>query len=855
MRAAWLVPMLWLLISGCDEQTQAADPPGVGSVTVTLRGLVRSAETDLPVEGIVAELVREDTAGTPTPTVVQAVGTSDADGRFGPSAAVTIQPEDFRYALRLRDSQTPARYQENAATTVFALVASDLRFDNLRLTPIDTRVRTVIAGSVVDSRTDAPLAGVKVTLTREGEEAPLHEATSAADGKYAFEGVLLEALRLDFDGRALAGADAPLGYIAEYAPFQPRGEEALHDLGPTRLVPASARQDLSVLLDWRHQTPEAAPFARIHNLDAVFSLTRPDVDFNHLFGRQLDMAETVGASEPDAAPVTAADLAVSPASGFAADTGYWPGFLGGNDRHRVAVGAERDPPAPDACPMLPARVCRAGMGELSSVELLRTSSSGEGPESLVFRQLNPLSAVPAGLAYHYTYGDGTKHFPVGLGVFTAVARPVLAPEEPGGDDPRRVDPDIHRSEAVAKVYLGSTFVGRFDIGETVLPPGEDNNRTWTPFVVEYGFTTPDPASDEDVYFRVVPFTALRQGVRRRFWMYEDRGAQRASLAHAWTSLPFDGVLYVAGSAGDAFEPKDRFGLWYLGLDASGEEPQWEWIPDDALSRAHDLRSLGLLNGAFVASFRDARAPDESYFGQLTGSQMTLRRCPAARAMMAASGDYLLATDEGLFSGLDCEDRDRPHLRGAPEGSLRALAVHRFAAGPRMLLGGEGTGLWSSPPPDREADPPTPAAWAAGAPGLSEAGDRAPPAGATITSIRSVEDALFVGTAAEGLFMCWRQAPSGRADEWQSLNEGADGVPPGWGFPWREGDEPVAVTALEVVGDALFVGTDRGLVVWRTEPDGTSRRFSPIYPSLPIEHIAPYGKNVYLFTPDGVVVYR
>jgi hypothetical protein len=864
------------LLPACDsgEEDQVL---GVGEVEVTLAGTVRSIETGLPIEGILAEVIRDEPAGTGVePVVFATVGETDAEGHFGPSKPLVIEPEDYRYALRLRDPLEHPRYQPNSATTVFALVASDLRFDRITLTPIDRRVRGVVVGTVLDAATDAPLAGVKVTLTRPSDPTPTYTAVSDARGNYAIERVLAESMRIDFVGDSLRGPDAPAGYIPEYAPFTPTENRLQHDQGTTRLVAKSQRDDLSVLLDWQYQPLESAPFERIHNLDLVFSIGGPGVDINHLFGREVDMATIVsrfGLAGPAGNPiedeirVTPGDLSVASASGFGVDTGYWPSFLGGRDDERVAVGQTTAvPKAPGACLVAPGRICTAKRGDVATVELQRRSANGAQPESLAFRLRNPLEAFPVGLAYHYTAADGKTHYPVGVGVLTVVARPDASPDhppvEPGAEDslaaerdPRRVDPDIHRSGAVAKVYRGSTFVGRFDIGRTELPPGEDSNHTWTPFVVEYGFTVASPTTDDQMYFRVVPFTAIKQSVERRPWMYEDRSATRNGLLRVRDTLDFDGVLYAAGVGPDTAPGGLRFGLWYLGADTDGAGLRWHWLADEEFPRSLELLSFGLLNGAFVASFRDPTGA--VLFGPFSGFDSELQAdCPPVNDMEAVAGDFLLATPVGLRSGVVCDPTvERPHLVGAPAAPILAITQHTFQAGPRMLLGGEGIGLWTSPLPETEGEEQRAASWAPGAPGLDGAAIGLPP-DATVTVLRPIDDALMVGTATHGLFLALPEpaAPAGMQDVWAPLNEGAGVLPPGFGLPVGP-EGPPRVTGIEVVGERILVSTDLGLFAFEPVASEVGVGLVPAEPALPIERMAAFGGTVYLFTPEGVVRYR
>lgn len=865
-----------LLLAAC-ESAEEAQTLGVGEVEVTLAGTVRSIETGLPIEGIVAEVIRDEPAGTGVePVVFATVGETDAEGHFGPSKPLVIEPEDYRYALRLRDPLNQPRYQPNSATTVFALVASDLRFDRITLTPIDRRVRSVVVGTVLDAATDAPLAGVTVTLTRPSDPTPTYTAVSDARGKYAFERVLAESMRIDFLGESLRGPDAPAGYISEYAPFAPTNNRLLYDQGPTRLVAKSDRDDLSVLLDWQFQPLESAPFERVHNLDLVFSIGGPGADINHLFGREVDMATIVarfGLAGPAGNPiedeirVTPGDLSVAPASGFGVDTGYWPSFLGGRDDERVSVGQTTTlPDAPGACAVAPGRICTAKRDDVATVELQRRSANGAQPESLAFRLRNPLEAFPKALAYHYAAADGKTHYPVGVGVLTVVARPDATPDQPpvepgAGDplaaerDPRRVDPDIHRSGAVAKVYRGATFVGRFDIGRTELPPGEDSNHTWTPFVVEYGFTVASPTTDDQMYFRVVPFTAIKQSVERRPWMYEDKSAGANGLVRVQDTLDFDGVLYAAGVGPDTAPEGQRFGLWYLGADSDSAGLSWHWLADAEFPRSFELLAFGLLNGAFVASFKDATGA--ILFGPFSGTEGEWQAdCPPVNDMEAVAGDFLLATPVGLRSGVVCDPTvERPHLLGAPAAPILAVTQHRFRAGARMVLGGEGIGLWTSPLPELGGDEPTTAEWAAGAPGLDGAAIGLP-SDATVTALRSIDEGLMVGTAAHGLFLTLPQpdAQGDMQDAWAPLNEGAGVMPPGYGFPTGPEGSP-RVTAIEVVGERILVGTTGGLYAFEPVASEVGVGLVPAEPALEIEGMTTFGGTVYLFTAEGVVRYR
>jgi hypothetical protein len=172
----------------------------------------------------------------------------------------------------------------------------------------------------------------------------------------------------------------------------------------------------------------------------------------------------------------------------------------------------------------------------------------------------------------------------------------------------------------------------------------------------------------------------------------------------------------------------------------------------------------------------------------------------------------------------------------------------------MLLGGEGIGLWSSPPPDLEGESPA-AAWTSGAPGLDGAAVGLP-ADATVTVLRSIDDGLMVGTAAHGLFLAIPDAnlPPGSQDAWAPLNEGAGVLPEGYGYPVGP-DGPPRVTAIELVGERILVGTSAGLYGFEAVDAAGNPGLMPAEPALPIEHMATFGGSVYLFTAEGVVRYR
>jgi len=136
------------------------------------------------------------------------------------------------------------------------------------------------------------------------------------------------------------------------------------------------------------------------------------------------------------------------------------------------------------------------------VEHLRDSNDGLKPEVPTFYQRSPLRASPQKIAYHYEYGapQAVEHYPVAAGalVVTVADWPHGAcQEEPaaGQDcatrDPRRYG-DLYDARPVLKAYVGSELVGRFELGDLVVPPGEGNRTSWMPLVVEYGFTDANP---------------------------------------------------------------------------------------------------------------------------------------------------------------------------------------------------------------------------------------------------------------------------------------------------------------------------------------------------------------------------
>ena len=852
-------------LTGCGNAKSEA-PAGVGDVEVVLAGTVRSAETDEPLEGLSVALIRE-TAVPREYEVVRDLGETRADGTFGPSAAETIQPEDVRYFLRVTDADE--NYEDNAATVVFAIVNSDLHFDDLHMRPRDVRPRTVFVGTVQNARTDTPLAGVEIALQRRGEATPAYTTTSDAQGRYSIDDVVLGAFKIVYTGDSVVDADAPEGYVGEDETVT-LDETPIYDNEITRLMPKAENDDLSILLDWDYESPEDAPFFQPFDLDATISMQSMGdgtTVVNHLFGRSVDLGSLADPDPTVDGALMAQDFSVSPASGFGAGTSYWPGFLGGDDAGRVTLSASFP-------------VVMAGARPLA--ELQRTSTDGTSPETMTMAQIQPYPTPPTGLAYNYLYGDDeapNRHFPTGVAAFT-VQLNTDASVRAGEADTRPLGDDIFRSEAAVKVYVGTHFIGRFDIGTTVIPPGEQNKRSWTPFLVEYGFTDANPTRDDQVYFRVVPLSAGKQRVERRRWMLEDTTATAAGIKVPEAYLVTGERLNVAGRVTDALAERPLaeggggpFGLFFLVRPPGFTAPLWLRSRTDTVPPARRFNSLGALDAQVFFSTTEAGVDQFS----ATGGEPV--DCPAVHQMRAVQGELLLATDRGLRSAVDCAALDRPLLGGAPATpATLATALHRFADGPRMVLGTDGAGLYTSPLPHPPLVPT--AQWTRGAPGgdtLISAGGRelpahAPPADARVTALADLDGTLLVGSAdGLGLFASQRLtdgAPEDSAsdggqvvDWWRPLNAGAPGVSAGEGFPTQlpgpDGGAPTPVTIRDITPyrGHVLISTDHGLIDWNPASGRDAGTFEVVQPAIGVNGAAVLGSTVYVLTEAGMATYR
>lgn len=810
-RGVRLLPLLLAATALACEAGDTLGDTGIGEVRVVLRGNVVDAADGAPIEGIHVTLVRvlPDAASE---SVVE-IGTTDAEGRFGPSDTVAIEPEAHHYALRLTD---PAgRYFEDESTVVFALTDAELDYRDLRMTPREIRARSDLAATLLDARTDAPLAGVQVTIAAaSGDEAP-RTVESDAEGEIRVADLPLGRYVVTWDGSAIASDAAPDGYVVEteVVSLQPG---PLNDRGSVRLMPRSRRLDLAVVTSWRFDDdPHFEPI----DLDVAFSLPGPDFDFNHLLGAQLAVEPTQTAT---------------PASGFAAGTAYWPRFLGGEPGDPGRVRVDAGSPA-------------HRVGDVDVVTLDRTSDDGREPEVLTFHRRNPMTALPADLAYHYV-DEGVRRFPVGMGVLTVTWRSGAA--------------GLFGSDATVKVYQGEALVGRFALGELDLPPGEGGRRVWTPFLVEYGFTSPSPAGDDDVYFRLVPLAGIDRRVDARTWPYEAREAAAAGLAAARAGAVHDDRLYVAGADAD-----DGHGLWVrepaddLAPDAAAAGG-WRRLTSDEIPAEFEVKALATWRGSLVVGGVDHRPGHEDEGALRLGADgpTSLGPCGPVRAMLDAGGALYLGTPAGLRLAGICGDRqlESQALRDAPRGDIRALTAFTFGLQNGrpvafLLAGGEGTGLqagfverqrqggrvravarWGVDPPGREGSPI--------------------PGGATITALGTWSGLLLVGTADGGLRVTdgfrWADDPAG-------VIAPGGGRPEGDRLPATDGDgAPVVPVAFAEAHGALYVATSAGLWQHRPPRGGAPAAWTRLpLPDVDLRGLVPHGEDLYVLTGAGLLRVR
>lgn len=445
-----------LVLASCNQ-------PGSNSITsellrpvsVSIQGTIYSSDYSGVVSGVEVRIISES-SGVQSyvqtidgETTTDALATSGEDGSFAFESPIELNVDTTLYYLEL--SHPDGTWHTNDYTPIYAMRDGVLDYDNLLLVPLAPQSYTVVSASIKDLLSGSPVSGLIVRI--EGAaEAELWSGTSGDDGSVSIPNVPVGIWTLSLDGSNLDPA-----YIVETREIVLENS-ANNALGDLRVSPASDSDDLRIVLSWTN---------RDLDLNGYLSIPNQEFDFNHLGTKRVELPSSA--------------FTVNPAFNFASGTSYWPDDMGGDDSMRVLVGPEN------------AYTTWPESGD-TVADLDNYSDDGSIPEIITLYRRSPMQSMPSNLAYYYSASvDGiiTNRYPVGMGVYQVICR------TEGGS--------IYDSGATVKVYQGDRFIGQFTAADLEIDANESNRRYWPVLQVETGFASPNPATDSELYFRVVPW--------------------------------------------------------------------------------------------------------------------------------------------------------------------------------------------------------------------------------------------------------------------------------------------------------------------------------------------------------------
>ncbi|MBN1606290.1 MAG: hypothetical protein JW940_06635 [Polyangiaceae bacterium] len=653
-------------------------------VALEVFGRMVDSETRDPLAGI--ELgVEAAPAGTASFEPVEGSGAvTDEQGEF--RFTVDLDIETSTYLLSVEDPN--GAYAPSRETELYAFNDDQIDLGDLALVPIVGELRGTVTGQVyaaVGGESGVfPLLGAQVRLLDPGDESTLTDWTECdTSGVFAMDDAPLTEALLEIrrpaeasDGssyRLMKTVVRRLDLERRVTRSEP-GASATLDIGRFYL-PASHRMSqsgkltddlLTVVLSWSPDESvecDASAGDKVRNLDAALFMPGADCDINHLGGSELRLA---------------AGAALDPA-GLGRGTCFWPPFLGGADVPTIGQDLPTTTGMEQRVAVSAARPFQLLVDDSRLAQTSASNSSGEidpgaCPElgSLAARECgSPLAPLPeddecASAVLAHASPDGrepeiltlfrnrfTRRWPRQLGYYYELE--VTEDGEWSRRYPMAVAPfvvidkkaTLHRAQPVVEVYERSAFVARYVFHRLDSSTRSDH---WIPFVVEIGSKRPTPESSEDIYFRVVPYDRATVDIVSTPYFYQDISLQHAVLdsGTGFASLSGgDAMLYTAEAGlslvGQAqLEGQQRIALFFSDGDNGWSAISLERQGGSAHLARKDRTVLVSVEDSLFVGSQEVRSSETPEQPFCGGRILDIASDPEA------PGDsFLVATDVGL----------------------------------------------------------------------------------------------------------------------------------------------------------------------------------------------------------------
>ena len=621
-------------------------------VQVSLSGKVSALDTGNALPGILVRVQRLDPSDDSTAFVeansAVVSATSAADGTFVFATSISLDVDSYQYYLYLSDPGQA--YFDNDSTVIYAMRNSSLSYANLKMAAKAPASYTVVSGTVVDLLEGTAVAGLTVTLTNANDGSSVFTAITDDAGAFSVDKVPVAVYDLNLDGSGLSPA-----YIEESNEVILDNEPA-NALGDILVSPAFAGDDLRIVLSWTDPNL---------NLDSFLTMPAEGFDFNHLGRTQVELPSSL--------------FSVNDAFRFAEGTGYWPASMGGDDSKRIKVFPR--PPSALTHVVDPLGTPR------TVAELNADSSDGSAPEVLTLYKTSPLAGYPGHLAYYHYFQKGLTYYdyyPVGMAVYSVVCT--------------TAEGSLYASGATVKVYQGTTFLGKFTAADLHIDAGESNRRYWPVLQVEIGFTTPDPTSDDDVYFRVVPFGSGQAlpGTTYRGFFYQETYLPGNETFLAFVDQDTFGrdFLFVPAPGFQRVVVADSGNVYVSEVDADAHQP-WQLAPGvsglapktAAFYWMHDSTGVREAGNLYADALYLARQTDGTIPALVWAPASSSRPTENESWDLAQSGDMTLVADTTVHR---VNDSCIVRFRGYPvpdEHRFLLLATDKGPRGASTVLNG------------------------------------------------------------------------------------------------------------------------------------------------------------------------
>lgn len=713
-RARWLLLALSCAaaapgVFSCDsgQLEEGQDATGV-VVTVTAHVVPSGAEAELESRAqIGAQIFVTSEAGERQ--AVSERAELDKHGKFA-LEQVSLRPWDETYELVIADA---AGVYRERAMAVFALTAGTLDYGEIELGLVESGSRTQVRGTVLDASTGLSVAAAAVGLVAEGGQL-MGETTTDAAGEFTVENVLAQSYRLEVRAEGVRSDSAPEGYVPD-AFEVPLVSSADNNLGTLLLAAKRPANELTlVFIGDKGTTSDGSSSEQclakqpnpmhsdVVGIGHLFPIP-PQADVNGAYGVQVERWGSEGLTRPD---------------GFGFGTEFWPVFLG----LRSGSGGVVVAPVGQSYATVEQDGARFGQelrlnaaGEVL-VDARVFDFEAEHVETMALKQSNPLDAPPSDLGYYYR-AAGQRHFPVGVGLFSASVRCFESSE--------------------LKVFQGGAQVARFELSTSTEVRQLGELTEWAPVLIEYGFTEPfttpiegetestEPpapsAVSDALYFNVLPFAAVDLTRTTTLQAYEQARGVRGYGPELTGFDPAPSALQRGSAASEHAlfmgDVGGKAGVWVL--DGSTGPMRTESHvagSSEQLAKGSEVLAVNVAEfsqGSELAVVATRDADGVTVREWIGGRRSFSFDCGTPMTLGYVAGQLLVGSDSGLWLPASCGESAGPGQASAERAAWvanlvqeapfeeRPITLIREAEDARgytiVLIGTRGDGLWLGDP--------------------------------------------------------------------------------------------------------------------------------------------------------------